>query len=257
MKKKKLWRGITVVISVIILIVGGCNSPSNNNDNTNTDGVTYRNNRTGRYQGYDFEFWTDSRGAGSGNMTLMGNGSFLCEWRNTYNILFRMGKKYNETQTHRQIGTFTLEYAFSDYDPEGTSYVTVYGWTVNPLVEFYIVENWGPNNYKGGGGYIKTVTIGGDEYEIHKTVRTNQPSIKGNRNFEQYWSIRRTRRTEGTIPISEHFAAWEEAGLNMNGRMYEVAFCIEAYGGQARSASGRANVHKNRLLVNGVEVNAN
>jgi endo-1,4-beta-xylanase len=264
MKKIKLWQIIMIVIPVVSFIIAGCASDSSgsgsnagNNSSNESAGVRLRSNKTGRHQGYNYEFWADSRGAGSGTMTLTGDGSFLCEWRNTYNILFRMGKRYNETQTHKQIGTFALEYGFSDYEPVGTSYVTVYGWTVNPLVEFYIVENWGPNDYKGGGGYIKDVTIGGDVYEIHKTVRNNQPSIKGNRTFDQYWSIRKTRRSEGIIPVSEHFAAWEEAGLNMNGRMYEVAFCIEAFGGQAKNASGAANVYKNKLTVNGVEVNAN
>ena len=225
-----------------------------------TGGIRITTNERDSHDGYDYEFWTDSRGAGSGSMTLTDNGTFICEWRNTYNILFRMGKKYYSTQRHDQLGNFVLEYGISEYNPIGTSYVTVYGWTTDPLVEFYIIENWGPNNYKGysAGTHIHkgTITIDGDTYDIYESTRTNQPSILGNRTFKQYWSIRRTRRSEGTISISEHFKAWQEAGLNMNGNMYEVAFCIEAFGGSARNASGRAIVHKNKLTVNGVEVNA-
>ena len=264
MLSRKNWIGILLMVLVLTfgMTVVGCGYDSKNNsenggEGPNTHGGTFTSNRTGKHNGYDFEFWTDSRGAGSGSMTLTGAGTFECKWTNTFNILFRMGKKYNETQRHTQIGTFTLEYGFSDYEPVGTSYVTVYGWTVEPLVEFYIVENWGPNNYKGGGGPIKaTVTIDDGVYDIYESTRINQPSIKGNRTFQQYWSIRRNRRTEGTISISEHFKAWEAAGLNMNGRMYEVAFCVEAYGGNARNASGSANVFKNKLMVNGVEINA-
>lgn len=276
MKNVIKWFGLAVLVTAIVFAMSACDSGGGsggggggtggnenggnggNGGTVSTDTVTLTSNSIAKHDGYDYEFWTDSRGAGSGKMVLTGGGSFTCEWTDTYNILFRMGKKYNRTQTHSQIGTFALEYGFSDYAPVGTSYVTVYGWTVDPLVEFYIVENWGPNNYRGGGQEHErkaTVTIGGHVYDIYETTRTNQPSIEGTQTFKQYWSIRQTRRTSGTIPISEHFQAWADADLDMSGKMYEVAFCIEAFGGDSRNASGKANVHTNKLTVNGVEIN--
>jgi len=253
MVNKKFRHGILIMLLLAIIVIGCANSAAANRERT----VTYRSNRISRYNGYDFEFWGDSRGFAKGSMTLTGNGSFSCEWERPYKLLFRMGRKYNETQTHSQIGTFALEYGISDFDPEGTAFISVYGWTVNPLAEFFIVENWGSNDDKGSGTMHKgTATIDGDIYDIYENTRTNQLSIKGVRTFPQYWSVRRTRRSEGTVSISEHFAAWEDVGFNMNGKMYEVSFCVEAFGGQSRDASGSANIYKNKLTVNGVEINA-
>ncbi|MDR2964751.1 MAG: glycoside hydrolase family 11 protein [Treponema sp.] len=253
MKNKKLRQGILVMVLLFIMTITGCANSSAGNDRS----VTYRSNRGGKYNGYDFEFWADNRGFANGRMTLTGNGSFYCEWLRPYKILFRMGKKYNETKTHSQIGTFALEYGISEFDTEGTAFISVYGWTVNPLAEFFIVENWGSNNDNGSRGTHKgTVTVGGDVYDVYENIRTNIQSIKGVRTFPQYWSIRQTRRSEGTVPVSEHFAAWEEIGFNMDGKMYEVSFCVEAYGGESKDASGSANIYKNKLTVNGVEINA-
>jgi endo-1,4-beta-xylanase len=225
-------------------------------------GVEITSNERFTHDGYDYEFWTDSRSYGSGSMTLGRNGTFSCEWEDTYNILFRMGKRYGDTErrTHSEIGTFTLDYRISGYNPVGTSYVTVYGWTLNPLAEFYIVENWGPNDFNGYEAdkhtLMGTITIDGGTYDIYVSTRIRQPSIQGRATFNQYWSIRRERRTRGTVSISEHFKAWQEAGLDMSGRMYEVTFCIEAFGGDERNASGSAKVTRNTLRINGVKVNA-
>ena len=257
--RKKLFK--TIWTTIIIVLIGFSLTTCNKEDETDPDGVKITSNKLGAHDGYNYEFWTDDRGAGSGSMTLTGNGSFFCRWDNTYNILFRMGKRYgsSETRNHTQIGNFSLEYGFSDYSPTGTSYVTVYGWTRNPLVEFYIVENWGSNGYKGYSANSHTkkgeITVNGGTYDIYESTRTNQPSIEGNKTFKQYWSIRRSARSSGTISISDHFKAWQNAGLNMTGGFYEVALCVEAYGGSARNASGKANVHTNKLMVNGVEIN--
>ncbi|QXG62908.1 glycoside hydrolase family 11 protein, partial [Bacillus spizizenii] len=40
--------------------------------------------------------------------------------------------------------------------------------------------------------------------------------------FKQYWSVRQTKRTSGTVSVSEHFKKWESLGMPM-GKMYETA----------------------------------
>lgn len=206
---------------------------------TTTVYAAITNNETGTHGGYDYEFWKDT--GGSGSMTLNSGGTFSAEWSNVNNILFRKGKKFNETQTHQQIGNMSITYG-ANYQPNGNSYLTVYGWSVDPLVEFYIVDSWG--SWRPPGSTPKgTINVDGGTYDIYETTRTQQPSIKGTATFQQYWSVRTSKRTSGTISVSEHFKAWERLGMQM-GKMYEVALTVEGY-----QSSGSANVYSNTLNI--------
>lgn len=201
---------------------------------------TVTSNSVGTHGGYDYEYWKDS---GNGTMVLGNGGTFSAEWSNINNILFRKGKRFNETQTHQQIGNISITYG-ATYQPNGNSYLTVYGWTVDPLVEYYIVDSWG--SWRPPGASPKgTVTVDGGTYDIYETTRVNQPSIKGTATFKQYWSVRTSKRTSGTISVSEHFKAWERLGMTM-GKMYEVALTVEGY-----QSSGSANVYSHTLNIGG------
>ena len=203
--------------------------------------------KTGVEDGYAYELWKDS---GNTSMTLTGGGTFSCEWSDINNCLFRKGKKYDCTQTYQELGNIYIDYGV-DYQPNGNSYMCVYGWTRNPLVEYYIVETWGSWRPPGATSALGQITVDGGTYDIYKTVRENQPSIDGNTTFDQYWSVRTSKpaangtKIEGTISVSEHFKAWEKVGLKM-GKMYEVALNIEGY-----QSSGKATVYKNDLSVGG------
>ncbi len=202
--------------------------------------VTITSNQTGTHGGYNYEYWKDS---GNGTMILKDGGAFSCEWSNINNILFRKGFKYNETQTHQQLGNITVTYS-CNYQPNGNSYLGVYGWTSDPLVEYYIIESWG--NWRPPGATSKgTITVDGGTYDIYETTRINQPSIKDNTTFQQYWSVRTSKRTSGTISVSEHFKAWERMGMKM-GKMYEVALVVEGY-----QSSGKADVTSMTITVGG------
>ena len=202
--------------------------------------TTITSNQTGNHDGYDYELWKDS---GNTSMTLNNGGNFSCEWNNINNALFRKGKKFNETQTHQQLGNISVDYG-CNYQPNGNSYLCIYGWTVDPLVEFYIVDSWG--DWRPPGASSKgTVSIDGGTYDIYETTRTNQPSIRGNATFQQYWSVRTSKRTSGTISVSEHFKAWESRGMRL-GKMYEVALTVEGW-----QSSGSANVYSNSINIGG------
>lgn len=199
------------------------------------------NNEIGTHDGYDYEFWKDY--GGSGSMTLNSGGTFTAQWSNVNNILFRKGKKFDQTQTHQQIGNMSIDFGVN-YQPSGNSYLTVYGWTVDPLVEYYIVDSWG--NWRPPGATPKgTIYVDGDTYDIYETTRYNQPSIIGDTTFQQYWSVRRNKRTSGTISVTDHFNAWERHGMPL-GKMYEVALTIEGY-----QSSGYADVYRNDLHIGG------
>ena len=198
----------------------------------------------GNIGGYDYEMWNQN---GQGQVSMNpGAGSFSCSWSNIENFLARMGKNYDsQKKNYKAFGDITLSYDV-EYTPRGNSYMCVYGWTRNPLMEYYIVEGWGDWRPPGDGAERKgTVTLDGHTYDIAKTMRYNQPSLDGTATFPQYWSIRQqsgsannqTNYMKGTISVSKHFDAWSQAGLDMSGTLYEVSLNIEGY-----RSNGSANV---------------
>ncbi|MCH5274148.1 MAG: glycoside hydrolase family 11 protein [Lachnospiraceae bacterium] len=200
--------------------------------------TTLTENTIGEEDGCGYELWKDS---GDTTMVLTGNGTFTCEWKNINNALFRRGTKFDCTQTYREIGNIAVDYEV-DYHPDGNSYLCIYGWTREPLVEYYIVESWGSWRPPGKEP-IGTITVDGAGYDVYRTVRVNQPSIDGNTTFEQYWSVRQEKSTKGTVNIASHFVAWENLGLKM-GKIYEASLTVEGY-----QSTGSAEVLKNELIV--------
>jgi hypothetical protein len=198
------------------------------------------NNKTGKEGNYNYELWKDY---GSTSMTLKGNGLFECWWENIGNALFRKGVKFDCTKTYSQLGNITVNYGVN-YQPKGNSYLCVYGWCRNPLVEYYIVDSWG--TWRPPGANSKgTIYVDGGTYDVYETTRVNQPSIDGNTTFKQYWSVRQSKRTSGTISVTEHFKAWERMGMKM-GLIYEAALTVEGY-----QSSGWADVYKLDVTVGG------
>ncbi|MCY8892084.1 glycoside hydrolase family 11 protein [Bacillus spizizenii] len=201
--------------------------------------TTITSNQTGSQDGYDYELWKDY---GNTSMTLNSGGAFSAQWSNIGNALFRKGKKFDTTKTHSELGNISINYN-ATFNPRGNSYLCVYGWTKDPLVEYYIVDNWG--TYRPTSTPKGTITVDGGTYDIYETTRINQPSIIGIATFKQYWSVRQTKRTSGTVSVSEHFKKWESLGMPM-GKMYETALTVEGY-----QSNGSANVSTNVLTIGG------
>lgn len=178
--------------------------------------------------GYHYEIWYQG---GNNSMTYYNDGTFSAEWNGSNDFLARVGFKYNSTQTHDQIGYFTADYKFTKSGNASYSYIGIYGWTQNPLVEYYIVDDWFS---KPSPQYLGTkkgeITVDGDTYDIYTYTRVNQPSIEGTSTFPQFFSVRRNARQCGHIDITAHFKKWGEVGLKL-GKMYEVKVLAEAGGG--------------------------
>jgi endo-1,4-beta-xylanase len=263
-----------VVFAVFFLFMTTCEDPDKEKSSASYNGVTWTNadlgvssfQKTANNDGYDVEMWNENR-QGTASMTLGSGGAYKCSWSGINNVLFRAGRKYNETQTHSQIGTISIEYKADKFELPGASgtknaYLSCYGWISNGagsdttnLVEYYIIDNYGEYNPGTDGGTPKnSATIDGATYNFYEKSRTG-PSIKGNTTFTQYFSIRQTKRTEGTISVSQHFNAWNTNGMTkVNGKMYEVAFKVESYGGASGKAEGNAEISKNILKINGTPI---
>ncbi|KYF72804.1 glycosyl hydrolase [Sorangium cellulosum] len=214
-----------------------------------TGGREYCSNSRGNAgNGYGYELWAE--GSGSGCMTVHGVGAtFSAEWNNVEDFLARVGLDFNQTRKHAQIGTFSADFAHTKTEEGGgLTYIGIYGWTVNPLREFYILDDWGsakPGGFSSDGtprDEVGTLTADGETYDVWKKTRVNKPAITGpSETFDQYFSIRRTARTCGTISVSEHFTKWEGLGLSL-GNLHEVKLLIEAQSNSGTIKFTTANV---------------
>jgi len=230
---------------LIILIFSGCKS-----DGTGETKILITSNERGTLDGYDYEFWKNN--AGKGKMILGLAGTFKCEWENGgngSNILFRSGKRFGSTQTYDKYGNITFTYN-ADYNPvsPGVSYLSIYGWTQRPLVEFYIVDNYLGGYHPGSSGVKKgSFTIEGEgTYTIYTRDMKQQPAIEGSGryDFTQYISVRSEKRSSGTISVTKHFDEWKKAGLDMSGKLYETMMKVEGY-----NSSGSAEITENTLTI--------
>jgi hypothetical protein len=199
-----------------------------------TGGKQYCSNTTGNAGGgYSYELWAE--GPGMGCMNVFGkDATFSANWSDVEDFLARVGLQFDRTRTHEQIGTISAEFAETKTGNDGLVYVGIYGWTVDPLREYYILDDWGDTKPAGTASdgtprdFVGMITVDGETYDVWKKTRVNKPAITGNsETFDQYFSIRQTARQCGRISISEHFAKWEELGLPF-GKLTEAKWLVEA-----------------------------
>ena len=197
-------------------------------------------NQSGTVGSQQWTIW--SSGSGGCLITYGSTSAFSATWSNSGDFLARVGLSLGSNKTYDQFGTMAADFAETKSGSGGGySSIGVYGWTVSPLVEWYVTED--SYNGQGTSGTKKgSFTIDGEgTYNVYQRMQNNQPSIQGTASFPQFISIRTTARTCGHISLTKHFEAWKGFGMTL-GKMYEAKVLVEAGGGSGRIDFPTANV---------------
>jgi len=188
---------------------------------------TVYNNGTGNNNGYYYSLYT---AGGSSNMTFPAGskypGNYAMSWSNVSDIVGGKGWQTGSAQTiGYNVG------AASNYNV-----ISIYGWTTNPLVEYYITE-FG-QLYLATATYKGSVSSDGHSYSTYEHQQVNQPSIVGTATFEQYldqWGGA-SIGSNGTVTTANHFNHWNNIGLHMG------AFNVQILGTESwKGGNGSVN----------------
>ena len=184
-------------------------------------GTQYCSNGDGdASNGYTYRLWAQK--PGSACMTVYGvEATFSASWTNPADFLAFVGLSFDGTKTYNQIGTFSSDLSFNKTGSSGSGFIGIYGWSTNPQCEFYIVEDWFGSR-QAPGDKVTTMTVDGAEYDVYSkdATTTGGPLL-------QIFSVRRTASQCAHISISDHFAGWAAAGLQL-GKIQAANVYVEA-----------------------------
>jgi endo-1,4-beta-xylanase len=191
-------------------------------------------NTQGKAGDLSWSLWSNAVSS-SACITTFDVPAFSARFSNNNDFLARVGLEFgNSGKPHGEYGTIKADFSYKKTGSAGGySYIGVYGWTVSPCVEWYIVDDrWGTMPFNAYNATQKgTATMDGASYKLfqNKTNGTGGSRCSGVSQWDQYWSIRQSARQCGTITVSDHFKAWEGAGLQLGG-LLEAKILVESGG---------------------------
>jgi endo-1,4-beta-xylanase len=193
------------------------NKTSINPASTARFGDRFNANRTGSSNGY---FYSIDKDGASGSAFIdfdgqYGNpanrtqvtkpGNFSMTWKDVKQMVGGIGWSGGSGRTiNYNVGTVSGQYKF----------VGVYGWTKNPLTEYYVCERGSGSLYSKGKVGTATTTASyvsnGHTYRVYRNRRVNSPSITGTATFWQFESLwgGAATGTSYTISMGTHFTNW-------------------------------------------------
>ncbi|KAK4140746.1 concanavalin A-like lectin/glucanase domain-containing protein [Dichotomopilus funicola] len=186
-----------------------------------------------RQGGYYFQNWSEG---GSNIQCNNGQGaSYTANWNSQGGFVCGKGWSYGGERTITYSGT---------YNATGPGYLAVYGWTRNPLIEYYIIESHADLAPNEPWTLLGEFSSEEGDYELYSATRVNKPSIEGTRTFQQFWSVRKEQRVGGTVTTKTHFDEWAKVGLRLGSHDYSI-IATEGYtanGGPGSAGSSSINV---------------
>jgi hypothetical protein len=212
-------------------------------------GTSHSGSTQGTAAGQSWQIWMN---AGSGSITTFSTPAFSSTWTlgNNNDFLARTGLKWSG-KSASALGTVTAEMNETKTGYGGSySYIGIYGWATGATtsanssgcVEWYIVDDsWNKMPVNPGSTTSRgTAMIDGGTYNIYTrpTTGTGGNSCGSSvGQWMQYYSVRTTARTCGTISISQHWAAWQATNNMPMGNPIEAAVLVEVGGGSGGTGS--------------------
>jgi endo-1,4-beta-xylanase len=178
--------------------------------------------RTGTNGGF---FWSLYQEGGSANITFPnGGGNFQITYSGVNDVV---GGKGWATGASRNIG-YNVGSLSGSYN-----FVGIYGWTTNPLIEYYVAEK---GNVSGGTSF-GSVSSDGHSYSCTKFQRVNAPSIIGTATFWQYkdnWGGAPTGQNR-VVTMANHINNWRSRGGQGFGSHNYQILALEAFSNKSGS----------------------
>jgi endo-1,4-beta-xylanase len=224
----KFSRTIVVVLAVLsaaMVFIWGCeNQPTapqvaDNTQQTLSTGGLEKTAGTGSDHGY---FWSLYTEGGSASISFPGAGSyagnFAISWNNCNDVVGGKGWSSSGARTvGYNCGSISGTYKFFG----------VYGWTTNPLIEYYIAEK----GSAAGGTSCGSVSSDGHTYSVYKQQRVNAPSIQGTKTFWQYKSSwGGSGSGNHSVNVGNHWNYWKAHCGSMGSGNYMI-LAVENWGG--------------------------
>ncbi|KNE68075.1 hypothetical protein AMAG_13248 [Allomyces macrogynus ATCC 38327] len=189
---------------------------------------TITKNGVGTDSGMWYSLWTDSPGHAS--LMVGPGGQYKTTWNKVGDVV--AGKGW-------PTGSFTRAVGYSGtFSPQGSGFLSLYGWTKDWTVEYAISDNWG--NYRPTGEFRGTLVSDGDTYDIYQVFRKDASPSGGK--FQNYMSVRRNKRSSGTITFANHVKAWASHGMKL-GPLGVQFLATEGYKSSGSSSINVWEVH--------------
>jgi endo-1,4-beta-xylanase len=203
--------------AVILLIFSSCSKE------TTEVSPSVQLKGTGWDHGYFYSLYNSG---GSANISFPNAGTYGGNFQINYSGVGDVvgGKGWNPGAAR------TINYNIG-YLTGGHDFVGVYGWTTNPLIEYYVCEL----DYGINGDYVNTLSSDGHNYNFHRHQQVNQPSIIGTQTFWQYidrWGGSSTGSNR-KVSMANHINNWRSRGGHGFGNYNYQVFGLEAYGGKS------------------------
>lgn len=189
----------------------------------------------GSVDGYFYQYWIASS-IGECDYENTENNGFSYSCRGVEDSIVTKGKKFEDEKIFAsQLREYNVTYD-ADIDYMGMeSWSGVYGWMVDPNIEFFIIDSWGKTAIEGTK-FLGSFESNGITYDMYYH-RKYQMDFLGTKYTPTYYSIAQknladnvdgTCNIKNTVNISDHLKAWNDAGLDL-GYMYEAGFSVDIY----------------------------